>query len=97
MKGHLYEVSIEHLEDARGIPIEREPLVFRTRNHDDLFKIVEAMKSRAGFDEMEASTLAVGIKLFGEVMLGHRHHPLFQDFHPHFAAFMGALKRSGQP
>ena len=44
MKGNLYKFTIEHLEDSKGNNIEANPLVFETKNHDDIFKIVEKMQ-----------------------------------------------------
>ena len=38
-------------------------------------------------------SFAVGLKLFSEVMLEHRDHPLFQEFLPQFGQFMKNLKQ----
>ncbi|MGL4410083.1 MAG: DUF3861 family protein [Zoogloea sp.] len=40
-----------------------------------------------------ATAFAVGLKLFGEVMLENRQHPLFADFLPQFGQFMKQLKK----
>ncbi|MEL0614271.1 DUF3861 domain-containing protein [Marinomonas arenicola] len=94
MKGHLYKFTIEHLEDPKGNAVEASPLEFETRNHDDIFKIVETMKRKIDLDESDARELALGIKLFGEVMLRNSKHELFQEFRPHFSEFMKSLKKS---
>lgn len=93
MKQHRYRVTVEHLADQHGAPVERQPLQFETGNHDDIFSIVERMQLRSDFDEAETTALAVGLKLFSEVMLQNREHPLFQELSPHFRDFMKKLKK----
>ncbi|MAD44229.1 MAG: hypothetical protein CMI02_08040 [Oceanospirillaceae bacterium] len=93
MKQHQYRITVEHLADAKGNPSEYEaPLVFETGNHDDILKIVELMKQRDDLDEREATSLAVGLKLFSEIMLENKGHALFSEFQPHFLDFMKKLK-----
>ena len=94
MKGHLYRVTVEHVQDAKGNAVEAAPLTFQARNHDDLFPIVEKMRARGLFDAEEAAALAIGLKLFGEVMLQHREHELFAPLRPHFVEFIKRLKKS---
>ena len=79
MKGHLYKFTIEHIEDSKGEPINADLFEFETRNHDDIFKIVNAMKNKGQFDADDATALAVGIKLLREVMLKKRKHQIFKD------------------
>ncbi|MAK92747.1 MAG: hypothetical protein CMI13_16125 [Oleibacter sp.] len=93
MKQHQYRITVEHLSDAKGDPSTHEaPLVFETGNHDDILKIVELMKQRDDLNEREATSLAVGLKLFSEVMLENKGHDLFSEFQPHFVDFMKKLK-----
>ena len=97
MKQHQYEFKITHLCDKDGHPSEyTKPLVFNTGNHDDLFSILALMKNRNDLSPAHATALTVGLKLFSEVMLENRGHPLFQDFQPHFLTFMKLLKSSGK-
>jgi Domain of Unknown Function with PDB structure (DUF3861) len=93
MKGHLYKFAVEHLEDSKGSTIDADPLIFETRNHEDIFKIVEMMKGKMNLDEDDTTTLAVGLKLFGEVMLKNKDNALFKQFNPHFTNFMKELKK----
>ncbi|PWC14104.1 DUF3861 domain-containing protein [Brenneria roseae subsp. americana] len=94
MKQHQYRITIEHLADKNGVPpVEDKQLQFEVGNHDDIFAIVERMRQRSDFDEAAATAFAVGLKLFGEVMMTHRNHPLFAEFSPHFRDFMQALKK----
>ena len=92
MKGHLYRYRIEHLEDPKGNPVDAKPLTFETKNHDDLFKIVQAMKQKGIVDEAESIELVIGLKLFGEVMLRNRDSDFFKEIKPHFANIMQAIK-----
>jgi Domain of Unknown Function with PDB structure (DUF3861) len=94
MKGHLYRVTVEHLEDPKGNAVVADPLSFQARNHDDLLPIVARMRARGMFEPDEAAALAIGLKLFGEVMLRNREHELFAPLQPHFAEFIKRLKKS---
>ena len=86
MKQHQYHVTVQHLKDAKGqASTYTERLEFYTGNHDDIFQIVERLKTTKSF--------AVGLKLFSEVMLEHKDHPLFEEFLPQFGQFMKNLKQ----
>lgn len=94
MKQHRYRVTLEHLADAKGASSTYDaPLRFEVGNHDDVFAIVERMRTRADLAPEAATALAVGLKLFSEVMLENRGHPLFAEFAPHFRDFMKTLKQ----
>lgn len=92
MKGHLYRLTLEHLEDAKGNPVETAPLQFEVRNHDNLFAIVEKVKAKGLFGESEAEAFAIGLKLFREVMLHNRGSEVFKDLDPHLSEFMKKFK-----
>ena len=97
MKKHRYRVTLEHLADAQGAPSSYEaPLIFEVSNHDDIFQIVQRMLALDDFDDSSAKSLAVGLKLFSEVMLEHKDHPLFSSFQPQFSQFMKELKGRSQ-
>lgn len=93
MKGHLYRITLEHLEDAKGNKVDVAPLQFHARNHDDLPTIVERIKAKALFDADESTALAIGLKLFREVMLHHRGSEVFAELDPHMGEFMKKLKK----
>jgi hypothetical protein len=93
---HKFRITVEHLADHHGNPGVRPPLTFKAGNHDNILDIVERIQARGQFSADEAAAFAVGLKLFGEVMLDHRKDPLFADLQPHFADFMKKLK-GGQP
>jgi len=93
VKSHLYRSTVDHMEDPSGNAVEQSPLVFDARSHDDVFKIVDAMKGKMEFDEADTATFAVGLKLFGGVMMKHKDNELFAQFMPHLRDFMKGLKR----
>ena len=95
MKQHTYEVTLKHMTDAQGNPSTyTETLSFNSYNHDDIFKVLDVIQNSQILDDEAAKSFAVGLKLFGEVMLAHKNLPLFKDFMPHFAQFMKALKQT---
>ena len=93
MKGHLYRLTLEHLEDPKGNPVDKPPMQFEVKNHDDLYDIVEKVQNKGLFDADEATALAIGLKLFREVMLHHRDNAVFKELDPHFSEFMKAFKK----
>lgn len=98
MKQHQYQVTLAHLADPTGAPSNQPPLVFKVGNHDDILSIVERMRQRGDFNHDAAAALGVGLKLFSEVMLENKDHPLFAEFKPHFLQFMKTLKKgTGNP
>lgn len=93
MKQHRYRITVEHIATADGDPINgAAPLEFEVGNHDDVLALVERMRQRDLFEANTATAFTVGLKLFNEVMLENRKHPLFEEFRPHFAEFMKRLK-----
>lgn len=62
-------------------------------NHDDLFHILEVIRSKQIFENKETATeFALGLKLFTEVMLKNKDNPLFEDLRPAISDFMKKLK-----
>lgn len=62
-------------------------------NHDDLFNIFEIINSKKIFDDEQTSNeFALGLKLFTEVMLKNKQHPLFEELRPAIMEFMKKLK-----
>ena len=95
MKQHTYEVILKHIADAQGNPSTyADTLSFNTYNHDDIFKVLDAIQNSQMLDAEAAKSFAVGLKLFSEVMLEHKNFPLFKDFMPHFGQFMKTLKQT---
>ena len=62
-------------------------------NHDDIFNIFEVIKSKKIFEDANTATeFALGLKLFTEVMLKNKQHPLFEELRPAIMEFMKKLK-----
>lgn len=93
MKSYRYRVTLEEIAGAQGGPPSHGPLSFEAANHDDIFRIVEAVRNRGEFDGETAAAFAVGLKLFSEVMLQNRSNPLFAPLKEAFPAFMKELKK----
>jgi|SRR5690554_1350657 hypothetical protein len=92
MKQHKYRITLEHLSNPKGEVLGYSPLQFEVGNHDDIFKIVELMRSRGDLKENDATAFALGLKLFSEVMLENKQNPLFASFKNDFGKFMKELK-----
>ena len=84
-------LALQALASGEAAPPKALELTFD--NHDELFAIIERLRQRNPFgDPAQATEFAVGLKLFSEVMLKNRSHPLFADFLPAFRLFMAKLK-----
>jgi hypothetical protein len=92
VKGHRYRITVEHLFTAKGEAVDKPPLVFEALNHDDLLAIAERVRTRPDIPPEDAAPLAIGLKLFGEVVLKHRKEPLFTDIQEALGSFIGKLK-----
>lgn len=86
---YSYQINMKGLDEKSGAGRE---LQFDVTNHDDLFRIVDSVRSKAILDEDESAALAVGLKLLGEVVLHHRKEPLFQPLLAPIREFIQNLK-----
>ena len=93
MKKNRYRITVEYLPETPDAATVTSPLQFEANNHDDIFAIVQLLRSRGDFEPSAAAAFGVGLKLFSEVMLEDKNHPLFTTFRPHFAQFMRELKQ----
>lgn len=95
MPGHRFRITVEALTDRKGEPVDQPELVFEVENHDDILAIVERIQGREdlNFGEQNSAAFAVGLKLFSEVMMEHRKHPLFEPLRDSFKQFMIGLKK----
>ena len=95
MPGHRFRITVEALSDRQGEPVEKTPLSFEVENHDDILGIVERIKAREdlNFGENNSAAFAVGLKLFSEVMIENRKHPVFAPLREAFKGFMVGLKK----
>jgi len=86
-KAHRFRIQLERIGDDTSAALS-----FEVSNHDDIFAIVDRVRTGTAFDENDAIALAVGLKLFTGVMLTARHDPLFADIQPAMRTFVGNLK-----
>lgn len=86
-----YRISIEQIDEQQQAV---KTLEFEHQDREDLFSIVEKLKTSSGLDPQQATNVAVALRLLGPVMMQDRKHPLFVDFMPHFKAFMQNLKKT---
>ena len=67
---YSYRVTVEPIEaSAQPEPSRDRSMQFQIQNHDDLFKIVEVIRSKQILDEEKSAALAIGLKLFSEIVL----------------------------
>ena len=91
-RNNSYQLDLKEikLKDGSG---GTKNLSFEFDNHDDLFNIFEVIKSKKIFKEDNtAKEFALGLKLFTEVMLKNKQHPLFEELRPTILEFMKKLK-----
>jgi len=92
-RAHQYKLTLAYLKNNKGEKMAREPLEISFENHDDIFNIIDRQKAKGLFgDAQQATEFAIGLKLFSEVMLKNRKHPLFEELAPAFSEFMKKLK-----
>lgn len=92
-KAHQYELTVTYLSNNRGEAVQAAPVVLQFENHDDIFRIIEAIKAKQIFpDGNHATEFAIGLKLFTEVILRYKDHPLFGELKPAIGGFMKKLK-----
>lgn len=96
MREYRYRITLEHLATPKQGEPTHAAISFDTGNHDDLFTIVDKVRSKGQFDADTAASLALGLKLFTEVMLKNRGHPLFADISPPMRDFIQKLKAQPQ-
>jgi len=92
-RNYRYSLELKELSLKNGSEGTKK-LSFDFENHDDLFQIFEAVRSRKIFsDDKTADEFALGLKLLTEVMLKNNQHPLFEELRPAIKEFMQKLKR----
>lgn len=89
MSAHRYRITMEYLGGKHAGPELHEPLSFEVGNHDDLFSIIDKTRQAQVYDADTSAALALGMKLFSEVMLQHKKDPMFA---PMLAAYLDYIK-----
>jgi hypothetical protein len=94
-KTNKYTLTLKLDQYANGNSEPAKVLELQFENHDELFEIIDRMKAKNLFaTEEEATEFAIGLKLFSEVMLRNRKHPVFEDLQAGFSLFMKNLKKA---
>lgn len=94
-KNNIYKVQLAELALKDGSPATKS-IEFEVENHDNIFAIIDKVRGKNIFDDQQqAIEFALGLKLFSEVMLRHKEHPLFDELKPVFGQFMKKLKAYG--
>jgi hypothetical protein len=92
-RANKYQLNLKLLELANGESVPDKQLELTFDNHDEVFGIIDRIQEKDPFnDKQQAAEFALGLKLFSEVMLKNRNHPLFDELKPAFQAFMKRLK-----
>lgn len=88
---YTLDLALSAYADGSTTPERKLQLSFT--NHDELFSIIQLIAEKNIFAEPQQSTeFAIGLKLFTEVMLKNRNHPIFEELAPAIATFMKKLK-----
>lgn len=92
-KTNKYQLTLTLQERASGQTEPPRQLELEFTNHDELFGIIDRLQALDPFgNPSQATEFAIGLKLFSEVMLKNRNHPLFEELTPAFGSFMKRLK-----
>ena len=89
-----YKITVEEILGENKF--SEEKLEFEAESHDSIFTIVEKLKQNPDFNDNDAASLGVGLKLFSGVMLKKKSNPIFKKVMPHFKDFMKGLKSNGK-
>jgi hypothetical protein len=92
-KSNKYYLTLSLKQYANGETEPAKELGIEFDNHDEIFGIIEKIKEKNIFENPEEATqFAIGLKLFSEVKLKNRKHPLFEELNEVFPLFMKKLK-----
>ena len=88
-----YRITVEALgSTVQPTTSADQSMQFEVQNHDDLFKIVEAIRSKEILDSAKSASLAIGLKLFSEIVLEERLNPIFAPVLAPLHGFIRQLK-----
>ena len=90
---NTYKLTLEEISLAKEDDAKNAPLTLEFDNHDNLFNIINAVKSKNIFeDENQSIEFAIGLKMFTEVILKNRKQELFKELQHAIGEFMKKLK-----
>ncbi len=88
-----YKLTLEQISLMKEDAVFREPIELEFENHDEIFKIIDILREKNLFDnENQSAEFAIGLKMFSEVIIKNKKHPLFEELFPAFIEFMKKLK-----
>ena len=95
---YTYRITVESL----GNPAQPNALAvgsktFQVKNHDALLMIVDSVQAKDLLDSEKSAALAIGLKLFSEIVLEKRFDPLFAPLLDPLHAFIKRLKTVENP
>ncbi|MDR0806047.1 MAG: DUF3861 domain-containing protein [Enterobacteriaceae bacterium] len=93
MPPYRYRITVDSLDDQQDASELPESLQFEFEHNENIFTIVERLRTHENISEDEAATFGVGLKLFGSVLRTHRNDPIGESLWPHFLEFMKTLKQ----
>ncbi|MFJ5485108.1 DUF3861 domain-containing protein [Pectobacterium actinidiae] len=85
--GNVYQITLEEKAE------QQRTLSFEFSIHDDVFTLLEKVDGKMDMTPEQTQAFLVGLKLFSEVVMQKRKHPLFKEFAAPFREFMLNLKK----
>ena len=89
MPAHPYRISVAKLENDT----EQHLMTFDVENHDDIEKVLGHLQKKLPVSSAEQQAFAVGLKLFSEVILQHRHEAPFDELFGSIGSLMRTVKQ----
>ena len=90
MPEHKYRITVEEL--GQGEP-GKAPICFEVSEHDDVYVIVDKIKSGNNLEADKACAFGVGLKLFAGVVRSMRRESPFAEIAPHLMDIMKIIKK----
>ncbi|RYY56295.1 MAG: DUF3861 family protein [Chitinophagaceae bacterium] len=95
-RSNQYKLELHEVAQKDGTP-GSQVIELEFNNHDSIFELLALVQANPRFETPgQDARFLLGLKLFSEVMLNNRRHPLFEEFAPAFTEFMKKYKSFGQ-
>ena len=92
-RANKYSLTLRMEQRTDGELVSDKQLELKFSNHDDLFEIMQRVQDKDPFDDkQQAMEMVLGFKMFREVILRNRKHPLFKELNTVFPTFIQKLK-----
>ncbi len=90
---HTFRVTLKHVADHHGNPVDGGTYEFEAENHDNILDIIDLARGIPNLAENEAAAFALGLKLLTEVVMKHRGEAPFAEFWPHLSSLIRHIKK----